>query len=926
MKNRWFGMILSSCTLLFLLFSFSNISSSQTHAAAAATYRGDINEDGQVNIFDLLEMLKVLGNPAGKTDRTLEIADVDASGGVNIFDLLRLLKVLTGAETPGTIFWGPVITELSQESAAAGDTIGIVVENLGENVTAQDIKAYIGPDETGVLELSDYTVKVIVPQGFAGGEVKLVIAADTTNTKYLGLLMRIMIEAASGGLVEHPCGASVEVKAGALNADIQISVSEVSVETANELGILEDTSEVLVELEPSGLIFNQPVTVSLPMPSDIDSTDILEAVYYSETDRDWVAFPSSRQDYEKKLLYVETDHFTVMKARKWSIKTAVVQGIDFVSIPGGTFQMGQAGVAEPVDQEMTVGVSEPVHQVTVSAFQMGRYEITNSQYATYLNTALAAGEITATTDSVNGAKGDYSGQMYIELSGIWNSETSKCWISYNGTSFSVAAGKENWPVVFVTWYGSKAFALKYGFDLPREAEWEYAARGGKGYEYGTDDGTISIYKANYNTYVGHLTDVGSYPVNPFGLYDLAGNVWEWCNDWYGEYSSENATDPQGPSTGSDRVIRGGGYAEWDKVLYCSSAHRAYVSPSGAGDGAGFRVVRRGATVTTHSLQGSILESGSGLPGVSVHITGAGVDITLTTGSGGSYSISGLADGAYTVTPAKSGYTFSPASTQVTVSGSDVTVGIITATASGGVDTTVVQGITFVSIPGGTFQMGSTTGESDEQPVHQVTVSAFQMGRYEITQAQYQAVIGSNPSYFTGDLNRPVEQVSWYDAVTFCNKLSEAAGLQSCYNLSTWECDFTKSGFRLPTEAEWEYACRAGTTTNFYTGDSEADMDKAGWYNNNSHDTTHAVGGKQASAFGLHDMHGNVFEWCNDWYGDYSSENANDPQGPSSGPYGSYRIKRGGEHGWDYLDCRSARREANTPDSRKSSEGFRIVCR
>ncbi|HUU27996.1 MAG TPA: SUMF1/EgtB/PvdO family nonheme iron enzyme [archaeon] len=232
-------------------------------------------------------------------------------------------------------------------------------------------------------------------------------------------------------------------------------------------------------------------------------------------------------------------------------------------------------------------------------------------------------------------------------------------------------------------------------------------------------------------------------------------------------------------------------------------------------------------------------------------------------------------------------------------------------------------IEMLPIPAGTFQMGSNTGWSDEQPVHTVTLSAFQMSKYEITQAQYQAVMGSNPSYFTGDDNRPVEQVSWYDAVTFCNKLSESAGLQPCYNLSTWSCDFTKNGYRLPTEAEWEYACRAGTSTEYYTGNTESDLDRAGWYDYNSGNTTHAVGGKLANAFGLYDMHGNVWEWCNDWYGSYSSENENNPQGPSSG---STRVIRGGSRSYDAYLCRSAFRTDYDPADRYYfSLGFRVVC-
>jgi formylglycine-generating enzyme required for sulfatase activity len=215
------------------------------------------------------------------------------------------------------------------------------------------------------------------------------------------------------------------------------------------------------------------------------------------------------------------------------------------------------------------------------------------------------------------------------------------------------------------------------------------------------------------------------------------------------------------------------------------------------------------------------------------------------------------------------------------------------------------GIKFVLIPAGSFMMGSTNGEADEKPVHQVTISqAFYMGRYEVTQGQWQAVMGSNPSHFKDcGGNCPVEEVSWDDAQDFINKLNE-----------------NNDGFkyRLPTEAEWEYACRAGTT-----GDYAGNLKKMAWYLINSGFKTHPVGGKQPNGFGLYDMHGNVSEWCQDWYDEdyYASSPATDPQGPSSG---HRRVLRGGE--WQLLptDLRSACRSDLMPDYRLNLDGFRVV--
>jgi formylglycine-generating enzyme required for sulfatase activity len=200
-----------------------------------------------------------------------------------------------------------------------------------------------------------------------------------------------------------------------------------------------------------------------------------------------------------------------------------------------------------------------------------------------------------------------------------------------------------------------------------------------------------------------------------------------------------------------------------------------------------------------------------------------------------------------------------------------------------------------------------------------------MSAYEITQGQYKAIIGRNPSFFKGLAhdNLPVEQVSWWEAIQCCNALSAKAGLQPCYNESTGDCDFTKSGFRLPTEAEWEYACRAGTTTNYYTGNLESDLARAGWYSSNSSGKTHLVGRKTPNAWGLYDMHGNAWEWCNDWYEGYTSASAVNPTGAQNG---SDRVVRGGAWYGGGSGCRSAARAVDPPSGRLGNFGFRVVRR
>ena len=266
-------------------------------------------------------------------------------------------------------------------------------------------------------------------------------------------------------------------------------------------------------------------------------------------------------------------------------RSQAIKGVAFVSIPGGTFKMGDE------TGNLWEGC-EPVHTVTVSPFQMSEAEITNAQYCEYLTAALARGDITGASSTVKGAKGAYKGKEYIYLSGSHDAD-NRCGITYKNGVFSVVSGHENWPVIFVTWYGAKAFADFYGCDLPREAEWEYTCRGGKQFLFGTDDGSISGKKANYDfgmENVGHPVNVKSYPKNPFGLYDMSGNAWEWCSDLYERYSAASVKNPKGAASGEDRVYRGGSFYYGD--YYSRSAFRDFFNPATRGYGIGFRVVKR----------------------------------------------------------------------------------------------------------------------------------------------------------------------------------------------------------------------------------------------------------------------------------------------------------------------------------------------
>ena len=227
------------------------------------------------------------------------------------------------------------------------------------------------------------------------------------------------------------------------------------------------------------------------------------------------------------------------------------------------------------------------------------------------------------------------------------------------------------------------------------------------------------------------------------------------------------------------------------------------------------------------------------------------------------------------------------------------------------NTFTVNGISFemVYVEGGTFDMGATTEQGsdaydNEYPVHSVTLSDYYIGRCEVTQELWEAVMGSNPSYFKGAQN-PVESVSWNDCQNFIKKLNSLTGRT----------------FRLPTEAEWEYAARGGNKSRHYKYSGSNNIFDVAWHDGNSGSKTHAVGSKTANELGIYDMSGNVWEWCSDWYGGYSAGAQTNPHGPSSG---SRRVLRGGSWYSYARGCRVSARRSSDPDSSNNSIGLRLV--
>jgi formylglycine-generating enzyme required for sulfatase activity len=225
-----------------------------------------------------------------------------------------------------------------------------------------------------------------------------------------------------------------------------------------------------------------------------------------------------------------------------------------------------------------------------------------------------------------------------------------------------------------------------------------------------------------------------------------------------------------------------------------------------------------------------------------------------------------------------------------------------------------SGAEMVLIPAGRFMMGDQT-QIDATP-HEVAISSFYMDKNLVTQEQYEKVMGENPSRWKGARN-PVEQMRWSDAARYCNARSKSEGLEPCYNLQTWECNFQANGYRLPTEAEWEYACRAGTTTAYFFGNDPSKLDDYAWFEKNSGGKPQPVGQKPPNAWGLYDMHGNIWEWCNDFYQvDYYQQSPKEnPSGPKAG---DTKVVRGGAWKFSAETCRSGYRYNENP-------GYADVC-
>ncbi len=321
-----------------------------------------------------------------------------------------------------------------------------------------------------------------------------------------------------------------------------------------------------------------------------------------------------------------------------------------------------------------------------------------------------------------------------------------------------------------------------------------------------------------------------------------------------------------------------------------------------------------------------------------------VRVVVSNDGGGNYNIYPTAlsgDFGHNVpnTPTAKTIIWNPAADDMTV-GSNYKVKVI-ARDNPNESSTQVQ--SFLKVEGGTFSRQNSDG-TYPNPAVMVTLSSFYIDKYEITQAEYEAVMGINPSYFTSVTNGPVEQVTWFNPIEYCNRRSLQEGLTPCYSYSTYgtnpddwpsgwntsdanhtnvSCNWSATGYRLPTEMEWMFAARGGNQSLGYTYSGSNTIGDVAWYTTNSGSTTHEVGTKAANELGLYDLSGNVWEWNWDIYGDYPTNPPNNPTGASSG---SYRVVRGGDFYYDAAYCTVFYRYSNVPPySAGYNIGFR-VCR
>ncbi len=525
------------------------------------------------------------------------------------------------------------------------------------------------------------------------------------------------------------------------------------------------------------------------------------------------------------------------------------------------------------------------------------------------------------------AKREYNETLHkvILTQSYWLADTATTqalWAAVTGENPSRFKGAER-PVEQVSWEEVTNFITRLNeqlpgleMRLPTEAEWEYACRAGTQtpFWFGENITTDQVNFCGDYPYVGErkgeyrqeTVDVRALPSNGWGLFQMHGNVWEWCSDWYGKYLVKPVEDSQGPESGERRVLRGGGWNAGGR--YVRSAQRDHNAPGGRDGDIGFRLARgqHGAEPAgPPAARQRERRAAAGRPSVApVPRLGMGVVAKPPLDAAARQPIVISSDCERLLLEPTTKPDWAEAI------GRD-RYGLFTEFSV----QEVSQRMRWINP--GRFMMGSPPDEAERlnnETQHEVVLSqGFWLAETACTQALWQAVMENNPSHFKGT-ERPVEQVSWDKRMRWIARLNEKVpGLD----------------MRLPTEAEWEYACRAGTTTPFWFGENittdqvnyQGTAPYAGGESGEYREETVDNKALPCNDWGLYQMHGNVWEWCSDWYGEYPMGSVKDPQGPESG---EGRVLRGGSWSDDGRVVRSARRNHSTPGDRDGGIGFRLA--
>lgn len=670
-----------------------------------------------------------------------------------------------------------------------------------------------------------------------------------------------------------------------------------------------DTYPAAVTISPAGISYNAPVQVTMTCPSlgsyitftTDGTTPNQSSVHYTEP--------------------ITLHHSTVLKACAFSpygyggdtatetymISLPQTAENNMVLVEGGVFDNG-------------------VSNVTLSSFYISESEIRQADFYPLMGGCPSAGQDLGLSYPANGISW-FQAIAYCNKRSI--AEGLVPCYAYDG----FGTNPNDWPIgwdvdsnqdkIKANWYSAN------GYRLPTEMEWMFAAQGGsatQNYQYAGSDtlGSVAWYEGNS---ANNRHQAMSLNPNELGLYDMSGNVMEWCWDYQASnYPSGDQLNPIGPLTGSSRIVRGGSYNRSDQ--FCNTDYRAWLPPSTHTSDTGFRICRQ---IMPSTILGSVdfsLPSGiyTELMELSLSCTNPNAAIRYTLNGSTPIEFDGNL-----YNPSEPIRIFS----NVTIKAIAFLPGFLSSPVA-------VAEFTFfndypddfVFVHGGAF-----TNESSN-----VFVSSFFIDNTEITQAEYQAIMSENPStgYGEGD-TYPVYGVTWFDAVEYCNRRSILEGLQSCYTYqgsgtdpdfwpSGWNTDanhtqisldINQNGYRLPTEMEWMFAAKGGNLTQNYSYCGSNNINEVSWFTSNSGGTTHPTAQLQANELGLFDLGGNVWEWCWDYYADnYPAGDQTNPTGPLSG---QNRLLRGGSAVSPESQCTPVFRNTIWPTFVANNLGFRI-CR